>query len=996
MKPSSFNSFRCKQRPLLASLVFSLALGASGSAAPLYWDTNGATAGSADLASGTNIWGTDANWTSDSTGSSATGAYVAGSDVVIAAGTNATGANTVRIAGPQVANSITFEEGTVTVSAVTALSTDTLTIGAGGITLANGLQGQVTLGGSLGNIVMSASQIWTNNTITDAVAVPPTTARLLSVGNGNAGSMLSGSATAGNTQSLTITGGSTASGTTLSTILSDGTNGGTLDLIKSGGTVLTLSGALANTYTGSTTVSGGTLTMDKTANVNAITGNVITVNGGTLRHASASKDNQIVDTAALSISAGSVSFTGADETLASMSLSGGSFSTGNTSGAASSVVVNGALTMTGGKVTVNSGGTLSVQSVTITGANTPILEGAGGNILMGGSGSGSTLTQLLIGSGGLNMSGQTIQINATTGVQPGTKIVLGGDLATTGNNVIGYGTPVGSTTPSVPVTPATLEIGAGTRNFDIGGVTLSTAIGGATATTRIELQVTSTSGTGVVDKEGVGQLILSGPNTYAGQTNVNQGILRIRSGSALGTTAGGTVVAAGAGLQLEGGIAVGNEALSLTGTSNTAALTNVTAGLSSLSGTNTYGGPIAVNLTSGGNNNVRINSIAGNLTLSGPISLTGGVADASSTALVLTGSGSGSVTGDISIVAGADDLGLIKTGTGTWTVSGTNTYTGATRVDAGTMVVNSIPNNLGGASNATAIALGESTTNTGTLGYTGTGETVTRGFILNSTGTGGGRIEQSATSGNLVIAGNVTSVNSTGTKTFTLLGSTAATGEVTGNISNSGNSNTAVEKTGTGRWTLSGTAKSYSGTTSVTGGTLNVSTALTNSGAFTVTGGTLELGANNVLRDLSNVTLGTGGVLQTQGFDDTMGALIVNGDAALNLTSIGSVMNFGQSSGTAWTGILSITGWDGLALGGGSDQVIFANAGLTTTQLDQVNFINPAGFDPGVYNAQFVAGGNEVVPGVLIPEPSIALLAAAGTLGLCARRRRPSVGGVDA
>lgn len=990
MKPTSSNRFRCVRKSPVATLMISVALAASAVAAPLYWDTNGATAGSADLTGGTNIWGTDNNWTTDSTGSIATGAYVPSSDVVIAAGTNATGTNTVRIAGAQVANSITFEEGTVTLSAVTALSSDTLTLGAGGITMANGLHGNVTIGGSLGNIVMSASQTWTNSTITDAVAVPPTTARNLTVGNGNAGSILSGSASTGNSQTLTITGASTASTTTLFTVLSDGANGGTLDLLKTGATALTLSGTIANSYTGTTTVSGGTLTLDKSANVNAISGNTITVNGGTLRHASGSKDNQIVDTAALSISSGAVSFTGADETLASLSLTGGGFSTGNTGGAASSVTFNGAITIGGtGKVTVNSGGTLSAQTVTTSGTNSGLFEGSGGNILMGGSGTGTTLTQLLIGSGGLNMSGQTIQINATTGVQPGSKIVLGGDFTTTGNNTntIGYSTVTGGGASLVPVTPATLEIGSGTRNFTIAGSTLSTALGGATATTSIALQVMSVSGTGVLDKEGPGVLSLSGPNTYAGQTNINSGILRIRNDTALGTTAGGTVVALGAGLQLDGGITVGNEALSFFGNSNTASLTNVIAGLSNLSGNNTYGGPISVDLTSGGNNNGRINSIAGNLTLNGPISLIGGALDTGfATSFVLTGSGNGVVNGNISITSGADDLGLIKTGTGSWSVLGTNTYTGATRVDAGTMVVNSIPTNLGGASNTTAIALGESTTNTGTLAYTGTGETVTRGFFLNSTGTGGGRIDQSAASGNLVIAGNVTSVNSTGTKTFTLLGSTAATGEVTGNISNSGNSNTALEKTGTGTWTLSGAAKSYSGSTSVTGGTLNVSTALTNSAAFTVTGGTLELGANNVLRDLSNVTLGTGGVLQTQGFDDTAGALIVTGNSTLNLTSIGSVMNFGQSSGTAWTGILSITGWDGLALGGGSDQVLFASAGLTTTQLDQVNFINPTGFAPGTYNAQFV--GNEIVPGVLIPEPSLTMLAAVGTLGLCVRRRR--------
>ena len=114
MKPTSSNRFRCVRKSPVATLMISVALAASAVAAPLYWDTNGATAGSADLTTGTNIWGTDANWTTDSTGSIATGVYVPDSDVVIAAGTNATGTNTVRIAGAQGANGITFQEGTGT------------------------------------------------------------------------------------------------------------------------------------------------------------------------------------------------------------------------------------------------------------------------------------------------------------------------------------------------------------------------------------------------------------------------------------------------------------------------------------------------------------------------------------------------------------------------------------------------------------------------------------------------------------------------------------------------------------------------------------------------------------------------------------------------------------------------------------------------------------------------------------------------------------------
>ena len=61
----------------------------------LYWDANGATAGSGDT--GGNWSGS--NWTTDSTGQSATGLWVSGSDAVFSAGSDGTGAIGVTVAG---------------------------------------------------------------------------------------------------------------------------------------------------------------------------------------------------------------------------------------------------------------------------------------------------------------------------------------------------------------------------------------------------------------------------------------------------------------------------------------------------------------------------------------------------------------------------------------------------------------------------------------------------------------------------------------------------------------------------------------------------------------------------------------------------------------------------------------------------------------------------------------------------------------------------------
>ncbi len=83
-----------------------------------------------------------------------------------------------------------------------------------------------------------------------------------------------------------------------------------------------------------------------------------------------------------------------------------------------------------------------------------------------------------------------------------------------------------------------------------------------------------------VFKNGTGTLTLTGANEYTSSTTINAGVLNIRSdtalGAALGNAATSTTVGSGAALELQGGIAVGNEALNLNGSgiSNNGALRN--------------------------------------------------------------------------------------------------------------------------------------------------------------------------------------------------------------------------------------------------------------------------------------------------------------------------------------------------------------------------------------------------------------------------------------
>ncbi|NBV53092.1 MAG: hypothetical protein EBR83_06165, partial [Verrucomicrobia bacterium] len=143
-------------------------------------------------------------------------------------------------------------------------------------------------------------------------------------------------------------------------------------------------------------------------------------------------------------------------------------------------------------------------------------------------------------------------------------------------------------------------------------------------------------------KEGSGVLALSGSSTYTGITNIYAGAINARSATALGTSAGGTVVFTGAALETQGGFASA-EPLTFGGTGTGAA----SGALRNIADANTLSGAITVTSAA------RINSDAGSLTLSGPITATN---------LALTFGGAGDVNVSGSLALGT--AGLAKDGAG--------------------------------------------------------------------------------------------------------------------------------------------------------------------------------------------------------------------------------------------------------------------------------------------------------------------------------------------
>jgi len=145
-------------------------------------------------------------------------------------------------------------------------------------------------------------------------------------------------------------------------------------------------------------------------------------------------------------------------------------------------------------------------------------------------------------------------------------------------------------------------------------------------------------------------------------------------------------------------------------------------------------------------------------------------------------------------------------------------------------------------------------------------------------------------------------------------------------------------------------------------------------------GATLQLAANNQIDNSTGLILNGGtfrvGTAST-GFSDTLGTLTLSASSTIDLgawTTGLRQLTFANSSAITWTGTLTITNWQGVALQSSSvAEILFGTGGLTSTQLGQVYWANQN------INGGTLIGG-ELVP---VPEPrvyaaAVALLAVVG------------------
>ena len=315
-------------------------------------------------------------------------------------------------------------------------------------------------------------------------------------------------------------------------------------------------------------------------------------------------------TGTLTVNAGTLDYSGGGLPSGNYTINGGLLNLGAQSKSVSQLVVT--------------GGTLS-GSGTITSMNSFNVQGGVIDAVLGGT---SSLNKSGSGSATVNSPAYT-----------GNTIVQAGRLTFTG------GLPSGN----YYMTGGTLDIGGmskSIRTFQLNGGTVT---GGGTLTmtsgtyTLQAGQVDVTlGGANTVSKSTAGTVVFTGANTYTGQTNLTAGGLQVHNVSALGTTAGKTVVSSGAVLSAGGG---------LTGTINE---------------------PLDLNGIGDGDGALQAVDAGTNVTFAGPVSLVSSAGVGGTSPLRISGP-----------ISGAAEL--TKYGANRVTLTGANTYTGRTNLTAGTL-----------------------------------------------------------------------------------------------------------------------------------------------------------------------------------------------------------------------------------------------------------------------------------------------------------------------
>jgi autotransporter-associated beta strand protein len=744
-----------------------------------------------------------------------------------------------------------------------------------------GLSGTISGAGGLrkeglGTLVLSGTNTYAGDTviaegtlqvqggaaISDASAVRIEAAGTLQLGANEGIGSLAGSGTI-DLQSYTLQLNYSAASTVFS-----GSISGTGGVVMQGLGTLVLTGA--NSYSGGTTLSGGGLIIGNGGTSGSLAGNV--VNNGLL----AFHRSDAITFAGTISGAGGVTQIGSG----TLTLTGTNSYAGGTLVSAGTVQVSADanLGQVAGAVTLEAG-TLSTTGSFTTARNLLVV---GGGTLQVATGTTLALTSAVAGTGGLTKQGDGTLILAADNGFTGTTTIRAGVLQlgnggttgsvggaivndatlafnrstdfTFGNHVSGQGTVVQAGAGTLVVTgdidslgglliqQGVVQIGNGGTTGQVAGPIVNNGI---LAFARSDQMVVANtiSGSGAAVQIGAGDLFLTGSNSYSGDTGIGPGsTLHVTADAALGASTGGLIFGGGTlsadlgfasarTVTLIGGgtISVANAAvLTLSGAIGGAGnFTKSGLGTLVLTGSNGFVGNTVVEAGT-----LQIGDGGTSGTLSGNVATAGTLAFNRSDNILYAGAISG--TGE-----------LVQAGTGALVLTGTGSYTGGTRITAGTLVLGN-----GGASGA----ISGNVANDGTLAFNRSDAVTFAGVISGSgavaqigagtltltgansyaggTTIGAGASLQVASDGNLGAAtGSLTLIGGilaptasfTSARAVTLNASggfrvgTGVTLTLTGTVGGNG----ALYLAGGGALELAG-INSYAGGTSVSGATLAV------------------------------------------------------------------------------------------------------------------------------------------------------------------------------
>ena len=451
---------------------------------------------------------------------------------------------------------------------------------------------------------------------------------------------------------LTITGNGNATFNFTSFI--SGTGG----ITKTGNSAVSL--LQGNSYSGATALNGGVISINQaTALGDSSITNTISFNGGTLAttgffNLGVTRTVALNGAGTFQVAAGGVL------TVDGVVSGSGSLTKGDAGALVLSATntYSGQTTIAGGVLRINAAANLGDASAT----NTLRFNGAGATLestantynlgtsravtlttngtFQVDAGSVLTVDGAVSGTGGLGKTQTGTLILAGANTYSGPTTIDAGTVRISAGNNLGDA----SATNTIIINTATLESTANTYNL---GSNRAITLNG-TGTVQVDATSVLTidgviSGVGALTKTQTGTLVLSGANTYSGQTTITGGIVKIGAANSLGDASATNTIRIAGTLESTGGIY-------------------------------NLGANRSVTMTGG----TTLQSDAGTLTVDGGITNTNAT-------LTVTGAGNVNLSGPF----GGSTGGLTKTGAGTLTLGGNNSYSGVTALNGGTVVIGS-------------------------------------------------------------------------------------------------------------------------------------------------------------------------------------------------------------------------------------------------------------------------------------------------------------------